>query len=105
MFGETVKLTYKGKESFTTTIGSVLSMIILLMLASFTGYKLYILVTRNNPAVSQQSFLKDLDSEPPFKPYNDSLGQGGFGFSFGVGRPLDPRIGFYSVSEVLFYYS
>jgi hypothetical protein len=53
MFGETVKLTYKGKESFSTTMGSVLSMIILFMLASFAGYKLFILVTRNNPAVSQ----------------------------------------------------
>jgi hypothetical protein len=66
MFGETVKLTYKGKESFTTTMGSVLSMIILFMLASFAGYKLFILVTRNNPAVSQQSFLKDLDIAPPY---------------------------------------
>jgi hypothetical protein len=74
MFGETVKLTYKGKESFSTTIGSALSMIILFMLASFAGYKLFILVTRHNPAVSQQSFLKDLDSEPPYQPYNDSLG-------------------------------
>jgi hypothetical protein len=74
MFGETVKLTYKGKESFPTTIGSVLSMVILFMLASFSAYKMFILVTRNSPAVSQQSFLKDLDTEPPFLPYNDSLG-------------------------------
>ena len=80
-------------------------MAILFMLASFAGYKLFILVTRNNPAVSQQSFLKDLDAEPPFLPYNDSLGQGGFGFSFGVGKPIDPRIGFYAVNEVSFYYS
>ncbi len=26
-------------------------------------------------------------------------------FSFGVGRPIDPKIGFYSVSEVSFHYS
>ena len=53
MFGESVKLTYKGKETFTTTYGSILSMLILLMLASFSAYKLFILVTRNNPNVSQ----------------------------------------------------
>jgi hypothetical protein len=74
MFGETVKLTYKGKESFPTTIGSVLSIIILFMLLSFAGYKLFILVTRHDPTVSQQTFLKDLDSAPPYIPYNDSLG-------------------------------
>lgn len=53
MFGESVKLTYKGKQTFTTTIGSVLSMVILIMLLSFAGYKLFILITRNNPDVSQ----------------------------------------------------
>ena len=54
MFGENVKLTYKGKETFTTSFGSLLSLIILIMLLSFSGYKLFILISRNNPDVSQQ---------------------------------------------------
>ena len=52
MFGESVKLTYKGKETFTTTMGSLLSVVILLMLLSFAGYRFFILITRNNPNVS-----------------------------------------------------
>lgn len=52
MFGESVKLTYKGKENFTTTIGTLLSIVILIMLMSFAGYKSLILFTRNNPDVS-----------------------------------------------------
>lgn len=53
MFGESVKLTYKGKETFNTTLGSLLSIVILIMLMSFGGYKLFILITKNNPDVSQ----------------------------------------------------
>ena len=49
--------------------------------------------------------MRDLDSEPPLIPYNDSIGVGGFDMAFGVGRPIDPQIGFYSVNEVHFYYS
>ena len=105
MFGETVKLTYKGKEAFTTTFGSLLSMLILFMIFSFGGFKLFILITRNNPDVSQQSFLRLLDLEPAYTPYNSTLENGGFDFSFGVGKPVDAGIGYYIVNEVYFYYS
>jgi len=105
MFGEEVKLTYKGKETFNTTIGSLLSLAIIFMLMSFGGYKLFILISRDNPDVSQQTFLRDLDSEPPLIPYNDSVKVGGFDIAFGVGRPIDSSIGYYRVNEVHFYYS
>jgi hypothetical protein len=105
MFGENVKLTYKGKETFTTTFGSLLSLIILIMLLSFAGYKLFILVSRSNPDVSQQSFLKVLDKEPAYAPYQSTLGNGGFDFAFGIGKLIDPTVGYYQVNEVSFYYS
>jgi hypothetical protein len=49
--------------------------------------------------------LRVLNTDPPYVPYNDSLGQDAFMFSFGVGKPIDPKIGFYSAAEVYFYYS
>ena len=63
IFGESVKLTYKGKENFTTMPGSILSVIILITLLAFSTYRIFILVYRINPDVSQQNFLRDLDVE------------------------------------------
>ena len=107
MFGEHVKLTYKGEESFTTTFGGLLSMLLIFVLLSFSIYKTSLMISRSNPNVSQHVFMKDLDTEPPFTPYsNDSTSQvGGFDFAFGLGRPIDETIGHYTVNEVDWHYS
>lgn len=58
--------------------------------------------------MSQQGFLRNLDSEGEYKPYLGNSSDspiGGFDFAFGTNYPLDPTIGYYSVSEVRYYYS
>jgi hypothetical protein len=69
LFGQEVKLTYKGKESFSTLPGSIISILILITIVGFASYRMYVLVNRLNPAVSQQSFLKDLNLAEAFNPF------------------------------------
>jgi hypothetical protein len=114
LYGQSVSLTYKGDDSFKSPLGTAISIVVLVLLMSFGIYKFIILIYRINPDVSQQSFLRDLDKEPVFRPYqetlrggstlNDSTSTRAFDFSFGVGRPIPPSIGFFTVNEVAVKY-
>jgi hypothetical protein len=63
------------------------------ILFAFTIYRSYILFNRINPNVSKQGFFRDLDKEPPFKPYDY-----GFDMAFGIpgGKGLDNTYGYYT---------
>lgn len=90
-------------------LGTIVSIFIIGVLVAFAGYKLYILVNRINPNVSQQTFLRDLNQEGSYKPYvkPEGLTEGtsGFDIAFGVKTPLNASIGYYAVNEVHYYYS
>ena len=110
MYGQSISLTYKGEDSFKSPLGTAISIVVLVLLMSFGLYKFIILIYRINPDVSQQILLRDLNLEPDFRPYQEALRGGSslnentspraFDFSFGVGRPIPPSIGFFSVNEV-----
>jgi hypothetical protein len=88
LFGEQVNMTYNGRDTFTTLPGSLASLIILMIVLAFTGYRLDILVSRKHPNVTEQILMKDLNLEEPYRPQED-----GFDFAFGLGAPLDPTYG------------
>jgi hypothetical protein len=60
------------------------------ILVAYTSFKTYVLFNRVNPNISKAEFIRDLDKEGPFKPYDF-----GFDFAFGIGSQLDPSIGYY----------
>ena len=68
LFGEQVNMTYKGRDTFTTLPGSLASLIILMIVLAFTGYRLDILVGRKHPNVTEQILMKDLNLEEPYRP-------------------------------------
>ena len=70
-------------------------MVIAVMMA-YTGFKTYVLFNKVNPTISKAGFIRDLDSEGAFRPY-----QLGFDFAFGIVNGLDPSVGFYQVQEIL----
>lgn len=100
LFGEQVKMTYKGRDTFTTLPGSLASLIILMIVLAFTGYRLNILVSRKHPNVTEQILMKDLNLEEPYRPQED-----GFDFAFGLGAPLDPSYGTFEVTEVRYFFT
>ncbi|TNV83870.1 hypothetical protein FGO68_gene6300 [Halteria grandinella] len=106
LYGQEVKLTYKGKESFATMPGTIVSIVIIAILLAFSAFKLFILTNRINPNISQQSFLRNLQEEEEFRPYESdpSLTTGKFDIAFGISQPLDPTIGYYVVYETHFYF-
>ena len=70
------------------------------VLSAYAIYKCYNLVNKINPNISKQSFMRDLSVEPQLEPASY-----GFDLAFGIGKTLDPSIGYYSASLVYYYYS
>ena len=79
-YGQQINLTYKGDNSFKTTPGAVVSILITALLLAFSIYKLYVLVNRQDTNISKSSLMRDLKSEPAFRPQDY-----GFDFAFGIG--------------------
>jgi hypothetical protein len=63
IYGEQIGLTYKGDSSFKTSPGAVISLIVLLAMVAFSSYKFSVFVNRQEPNVSRQTFLRNLDEE------------------------------------------
>jgi hypothetical protein len=100
IFGEQINLTYKGRETFTTLPGAFGSLIILLTILAFTVFRFYVMVNRLYPTITQQTQMRDLNFEEPYRPQDK-----GFDFAFGLGAPLDPSYGTFSVNEVHFFFT
>ena len=51
--------------------------------------------------------MRDLNLEAPYYPFSPIDGSNGLAFdiSFGVGMPIDPTIGYFTVKQVHYYYS
>ncbi len=73
-----MSLTYKGEGQFKTFPGAIASLFVLMTLFAFATYRMIILVTRDDPNVSKQSFMRDLDQEQPLIPSDY-----GFNLAFG----------------------
>jgi hypothetical protein len=70
MFGVNVTLTYKGKPSYSTVPGIILSFICLAVICSFGAYQFYQMIFGMNPSISQLTLFRDLETEfDDFKPY------------------------------------
>lgn len=95
IFGEDISLSYKGSSKFKTTPGAVASVIIISVLTGYALFRLFILGNRMYPNISKQTQNRDLAKEDYFQPW-----EFGFDMAFGLGVPLDPDIGFYTVQEV-----
>ena len=52
-----------------------------------------------NPEVTKQGFIRNLDIEDEFKPMDY-----GFDLAFGTGMDLDPSIGYYDVNLLHYKY-
>lgn len=80
------------------------SFLIILMLLAFSSFKLYTLIYRINPNISEQSFWQNLNTAGTFQPQTQGNDDNAFTFAFGLGVPLDPSIGYYSVNQVSYFY-
>ena len=99
MYGEQISLTYKGESQFKTLPGAMASLVVIVTLLAFATYRTIILVTRNDPNVSKQSYMRDLDGADPLLPADY-----GYNLAFGLPKPIDPSYGRYLVNTVTFSY-
>ena len=75
--------------------GAIVSIIVLLVILAFGIYRCIAFVNKQDPSLSKQSFMRDLDSEGPMLP-----SKYGFNIGFGLKREIDPRYGSFNVNKV-----
>lgn len=68
IYGEKVSLSYQGSDTYKTSPGAVVSLIVIGVVVAYAAYRAYILVNFINPDVSKKSFLRDLDETDPYRP-------------------------------------
>jgi len=61
-------LTYKGEDSYKTTIGASVSTVLIFILIGFGVFKSLYLFNRINPEVAKVSLLRDMSEELVFRP-------------------------------------
>ena len=83
IYGDHIGLTYKGETSFKTFPGAIVSLIVVLLICAFSLYRTIIFFEKNDPNVSKQGFMRNLDSEDPINPKDY-----GFDFAFGLDTDL-----------------
>lgn len=98
-YGQQIKFTYHGKDTFKTTPGAIATLFVFAVLLAYAIYKCYILLNRINPEINKKSLIRDLNMAGPYVPTDF-----GFDLAFGVGQPIDPTIGFYTAQYVQFVY-
>lgn len=99
IYGEQIGLTYKGESTFKTTAGAVVSSIVLIVMLAFSLDKLFIFVNKQNPNISTQVYLADLNVAEAMRPTDY-----GYDIAFGLNKTLDPSIGYFSFMHVNFNY-
>ena len=74
-----------------------MSLILVLVLISFSIEKLYFLFGRINPNVNKNTLVRDTSYEYPYRPSDF-----GFDFSFGLSNnsQLDPSYGYFTLTSV-----
>ncbi|CDW91852.1 UNKNOWN [Stylonychia lemnae] len=94
-FGQVVQLTFKGEETFKTTLGSIISMMIILIIVSFGFFKGQNLINRVNMDVTKINLMRDMSNGFHFKPW-----ELGFDFAFGLNHNIDPSIAYFTVRQI-----
>ena len=56
IYGEQINLTYKGEDSFKTMPGALVSILIITLLTAYSGYRIFVLLTRNESSISKSTF-------------------------------------------------
>ena len=91
-FGQEVHLTFKGADTFKTTLGAIVSIIIIMILTSFGFFKAQNLINRVNMDVTKIQLMRDMSEGLLLKP--SVLG---FDFAFGLNHAIEPSIGHFTV--------
>lgn len=83
LFGQHVHFTYKGKQTYKTNIGALVSIIVKTILVTYIVYEFYVIFSRKHPAVSVKRII-DGEGDYNIRPF-----QMGFDFAIGVKQRID----------------
>lgn len=84
IFGEHVQFTFKGKRSFQTSFGGIVSILIKLIMAAYIAYELYVIISRKHPSSSEITSLNDFVTDPSAG-HSESFNPFSKGFEVGIG--------------------
>ncbi|CDW73837.1 UNKNOWN [Stylonychia lemnae] len=95
-FGTKVQLTFQGKESYKTSFGAFVSLILIITLMSYGIYKGQLLFNKYNPNISKVSLIRDMGDGLEFQPAHT-----GFDFAIGLQKELDPSYGHITINDII----
>jgi hypothetical protein len=76
-------------------MGASISWVIVLIMLAYSAFRAYYLVNRLAPGVNKLSLIRPPEEDISFTPKET-----GFDFAFGLGKPLDPTIGHFTVKYI-----
>ena len=88
-------MTWQGEDQYKTSMGASISWIIVFIMLAYTAFRGYYLVNRLSPGIAKTSLIRPPEDDIAFKPQET-----GFDFAFGLGKPLDPTLGHFSVKYI-----
>ena len=95
LFGQSVNLTWQGEDQYKTSLGASISWVIVIIMLAYTIFRLHYMVNRLSPSIAKTTLIRDPNADAPFKPQET-----GFDFAFGLGKPIDPTIGFMTAKYI-----
>ena len=84
LFGEKVKLTYKGKRSYKTNIGAFVSILVRFIMVAYIAFEFYIIFGRVHPNINVKNTLNDWALNPQGDLEQWSPLERGFDIAIGV---------------------
>ena len=74
VFGEKVRFTYKGKNTYQTNIGAIVSIMVKAIMVIFIVYEFYLIFARKEPVVGVKTGLNSfvLDPNAPSEAFSPS---------------------------------
>ena len=103
MYGKPVTMTYRGKETFKTTFGGIVSLILVVFLLSVFGFKLQDMFQHNNTEIKKNTLVSISNSYTPPENISNKNITIAFQLSdfYGDGSLDDPRYGKFVLTQFI----
>ena len=70
-YGQPISLNYQGSESFQTLPGGIISIIVLLIMVSYTALRLDAMLQKKDWSITQQMIVAEIEQIKEPKPFNE----------------------------------
>ena len=70
-YGQPISLNYQGSESYQTLPGGVISILVLIIMVSYTALRLDAMLQKKDWSITQQMIVAEIEQIKELKPFNE----------------------------------